>query len=85
MSVPNNRFPPAPPGYGHMDPMNYSMDIQVLQLLVHELRDVVGSREAAEEEIHGRYQARIAELEEENKMLVQCTHTHTRHYYISKS
>ncbi|KAF8420139.1 hypothetical protein EV426DRAFT_700769 [Tirmania nivea] len=71
MSAPSNRFPPTSYGYGHVGPTNHSMDMQVLLLLIRELKDVVGSKEAAEAEIHARYQARIEELEEENKKLVQ--------------
>jgi len=71
MSAPNNHPPSGTPGYGHRGPTNYSMDMQVLMLLIRELSDVIGSKEAAEKEIQDRYQARIAELEEENKQLVQ--------------
>ena len=78
MSAPGSHYPSLPPVYGHMAPTNYSMDMQVLTLLIRELKDVIGSKEAAEAEIHDRYQARIAELEEENKQLVQ-----RRHCYIS--
>ncbi|KAF8433307.1 hypothetical protein BGX38DRAFT_1223031 [Terfezia claveryi] len=71
MSAPNNHFPSTSPGFGHMGPTNYSMDMHILTILIRELRDVIGSKEVAEAEIHAIYQARIAELEEENKQLVQ--------------
>ncbi|RPB27984.1 hypothetical protein L211DRAFT_476877 [Terfezia boudieri ATCC MYA-4762] len=71
MSAPNNHFPSTSPGFGHMGPRNYRLDMQALTLFIRELGDVIGSKEVAEAEIHAIYQARIAELEEENKQLVQ--------------
>ncbi|KAF8441966.1 hypothetical protein BGX38DRAFT_1202533 [Terfezia claveryi] len=71
MSAPNNHCPSTSPGFGHIGPTNYSMDMQVFTLIIRELRDVIASKEVAEAEIHAIYQARIAELEEENKQLVQ--------------
>ncbi|RPB25895.1 hypothetical protein L211DRAFT_847664 [Terfezia boudieri ATCC MYA-4762] len=71
MSAPNNHFPSTSPGFSRMDPKNYSMVMHILTHLIRELKDVIGSKEAAKAEIHAIYQARIAELEEENKQLIK--------------